>query len=125
LADPPPLARAEAAAANPTTQSSASTSLCSEVCSNRGYGLGNQPPLTHASTGVGPRSEVVSGDGYGPVSVPATVIRVVAPTGGFDWGDAGIGAGGALALAMIGFGGVLAATNRRRHTHHQPVSPNS
>jgi hypothetical protein len=57
--------------------------------------------------------------------VPATVIRVVAPTGGFDWGDAGIGAGGALALAMIGFGGVLAATNRHRHTHHQPVSPNS
>jgi hypothetical protein len=37
-----------------------------------------------------------------------------ASTGGFDWGDAGVGAGAAFALTMIGLGG-LVLSNRRRH----------
>jgi hypothetical protein len=32
----------------------------------------------------------------------------------FDWGDAGIGAGAALATTMIGLGGALVAGARRR-----------
>jgi hypothetical protein len=36
-----------------------------------------------------------------------------APTGGFDWGDAGIGAGAAFALTAIGLGGALAVGSRR------------
>lgn len=33
--------------------------------------------------------------------------------GGFDWGDAGIGAAGGLALSMVGAGGALALSQRR------------
>jgi hypothetical protein len=33
--------------------------------------------------------------------------------GGFDWGDAGIGAGAAFALTAIGVGGMLALGSRR------------
>lgn len=57
------------------------------------------------------------------VSTPSTptVVRVTAPSG-FDWGDAGIGAAGGLALTMIGVGGALAASQRRdRHTQRNPA----
>jgi hypothetical protein len=63
--------------------------------------------------------DVCSGHGYGPVTAPATVIRVAAPGGGFDWGDAGIGAAGAIVLMLIGTGRVLATTNRRGRRAHQ------
>jgi hypothetical protein len=46
-------------------------------------------------------------------ATPPTVVRVVASDGGFDWGDAGIGAGGGVALSMIAVGGVLASSQRR------------
>jgi hypothetical protein len=118
-ADPQPLAQAEAAIANASTHSQPSSGLCSEACSGHGYSTVHLTTATPASTG--PRSEVVSGGGYGPVSAPATVVRVVVPSSGFDWGDAGIGAGSILVL--IGLGGVLAATNRRgRQTQDQHLS---
>jgi guanyl-specific ribonuclease Sa len=41
------------------------------------------------------------------------VVRVQAPGGGFDWGDAGIGAAGGFALSMIGIGGALVVSQRR------------
>jgi hypothetical protein len=41
-------------------------------------------------------------------------VRAVTPGAGFHWGDAGIGAGGTLALIVIGLGGTLTVT-RRRH----------
>jgi hypothetical protein len=44
---------------------------------------------------------------------PATVVRVSPASGGFDWGDAGIGAAGGLALSMVAFGGGLAVSQRR------------
>jgi hypothetical protein len=47
---------------------------------------------------------------------PATPVRVVTVNsdGGFDWGDAGIGAGAGLALASIGVGSALAVGRRPR-----------
>lgn len=42
------------------------------------------------------------------------VVTMVSPRGGFDWGDAGIGAGGALALVLLGLGVVLMTSHRRR-----------
>jgi hypothetical protein len=46
---------------------------------------------------------------------PIQVVRVTAPSG-FDWGDAGIGAAGGLALTMLGVGAALTITQRRpRH----------
>jgi hypothetical protein len=46
-------------------------------------------------------------------SAPPPIVRVQATAGGFDWGDAGIGAAGGLALSMIGLGGALAVSENR------------
>jgi hypothetical protein len=45
-------------------------------------------------------------------SVPQAIVRVQAPQGGFDWGDAGIGAVGGVALSLLGLGGGLAISRR-------------
>jgi hypothetical protein len=57
--------------------------------------------------------------GRGTFTAPrVTVVKVTQPSqvtsGGFDWGDAGIGAGGVLALILIAVGGSLMVTHRRR-----------
>jgi hypothetical protein len=44
-----------------------------------------------------------------------------APGDGFDWGDAGIGAGAAVALTAIGLGGAI-ALGGRRHREGQRAS---
>jgi hypothetical protein len=50
-----------------------------------------------------------------PVQVPAvSTVEVEAPSGGFDWGDAGIGAAGMFALFSILAGSALLLTGRRR-----------
>jgi hypothetical protein len=66
--------------------------------------------------------DVCSGHGYGPVDTPATIVRVVAPQGGFDWGDAGIGAGSTLILIAIGVAGTRAATGRAPYRHRADVA---
>ena len=48
------------------------------------------------------------------------VIRVSAP-GGFDWGDAGIGAGVALGLSMLAIGGGLVIADRRGGRPARPI----
>jgi hypothetical protein len=48
-------------------------------------------------------------------SVPVRVVKVRAD-GGFDWGDAGIGAGSGLALVLIGIGSALAVRQRPGRT---------
>jgi hypothetical protein len=40
-------------------------------------------------------------------------VHVTAGDSGFDWGDAAIGAGGGIALTMIGLAAALAASQRR------------
>jgi hypothetical protein len=42
-----------------------------------------------------------------------TSARVQAPENGFDWGDAGLGAAGGLALLAVTVGGAFAASGRR------------
>jgi hypothetical protein len=49
-----------------------------------------------------------------PVNIPAPVVEVNEPSTGFDWGDAGIGAAGMLALFSIAAGSALVLTSRRR-----------
>jgi hypothetical protein len=51
---------------------------------------------------------------------PTLSVVHVTRAGGFDWGDAGIGAGSAVLLAFAGFGTVLVVTRRRRD--HGPRS---
>jgi hypothetical protein len=48
-----------------------------------------------------------------PMPGPATIVRVINPSTGFDWGDAGIGAAGALGLMALAVSGGLAITERR------------
>jgi hypothetical protein len=79
----------------------------------------SRTPATTASCG-----DVCSGHGYGPISTPSTVVRVVAPNGGFEWGDAGIGAAAAIALIAFALAGTRAATNGRRHIRRQRAAAN-
>ena len=143
------LAAAAPAAAMPVRDTSravipsrqaASTSPCSEVCSAGGYSASvswldpsaeRGATLPHnprgrsedlaASTSGGPRSEVVSGGGYVNPASPTTVVRAVAPSNGFDWGSAGIGAGGAVALMLLILATTLGATSIRRHASRTAV----
>ena len=84
-----------------------------------GYGYGSSPTASTSSNN--PRSEVVSGAGYGNPNVRAAVVRVDAPGDGFDWGDASIGAGGALALMTLAIGGALGANSIRRRATRTPA----
>ena len=61
----------------------------------------------------------------GVVSAPAApqaVVRIQTPLNGFDWGDAGIGAAGGFALAMIGLGGALVVSQRRPRRNRRTAS---
>jgi hypothetical protein len=58
---------------------------------------------------------------------PATqpIVRIQTPQSGFDWGDAGIGAAGGLALAALGYGGVVLISHQRpRRTGRTTAVPN-
>jgi hypothetical protein len=58
----------------------------------------------------------------GAASSAPTQVRVAAsPPAGFDWADAGIGAGAAFALTMIGLGAAVLLSNRR-HDHGRPAT---
>jgi hypothetical protein len=71
--------------------------------------------------GVDLRSPDAIAAGESPRPAPATPaqtpVRVVEPggpsSGGFAWGDAAIGAGGAVGTVVLAFGGAVALTRRR------------
>jgi hypothetical protein len=57
--------------------------------------------------------------GRTPVESPAPVVEIrEVPGNGFDWGDAGIGAAGTLALFSIAAGLALMVGGRRRRGFH-------
>jgi hypothetical protein len=62
------------------------------------------PPSSIASSAAGEYEKLRAPHG---TTVPVRVVEVRAD-GGFDWGDAGIGATGVLALAAIGAGAAFA-----------------
>jgi hypothetical protein len=53
------------------------------------------------------------------------IVQVTVPASGFDWGDAGIGAAGGLAITLLGVGGALVVSQRRTHHPDRPVRPTS
>ena len=74
------------------------------------------PAKTTAGIDLRTPDAVDHGLGRGTFSAPdVTVVKVVdpPPTTGFDWGDAGIGAGGLLGLILVGLGGTLVVSHRR------------
>ena len=102
---------------------------CGDVCSGGGYRTAAPPPLAITSELRGgarlnhqgrPRPLVLSSTSN-TAGTPRTVVRVVTNDGGFDWGDAGIGAGGLLALTLIGFGGGLTILRRRGRAPRTPA----
>jgi hypothetical protein len=55
-----------------------------------------------------------------PINVRPHEVQIVqapAADNGFDWGDAGIGAGGAIGLALLSLGGVAGVRRVARHGH--------
>jgi hypothetical protein len=65
-------------------------------------------------------SALPASDPIGVTPDSQTVTQAPAPAStGFDWGDAGIGAGGALVIAMLAAGGVATLRHRGRMS---PVS---
>jgi hypothetical protein len=66
------------------------------------------PPSSIASSAAREYEKLRAPDG---TTVPVRVVTVPADSG-FDWGDAGIGAGGLLALAAIGAGAAVATGHR-------------
>jgi hypothetical protein len=48
-----------------------------------------------------------------PASTQPTLVGTGPSSGGFDWGDAGIGAAGGFAISMLGIGGALTLSQRR------------
>ena len=127
-ADPAPLAKAAATIAansqsstavrpNPDEQTvtgaTANPGPCSEVCSGGAGSYGSAGQRSSTPDESQPRSAAASSL-HSTASTPPTVVRVVTHTGGFHWSDAGIGAGGMLALTLIGLGGAITLTHRRR-----------
>jgi hypothetical protein len=90
----------------------ANTGPCSEACSGGGYGPKVSSTAT-TPTSTGPGSDVSSTNGYDLARVPPTAVRVISGDSGFDWGDAGIGAGAALGLVLAATGGALLLAHRR------------
>ena len=96
----------------PRASSPASAAPCSEIRS------GAPPPST---TSTGPGSGVIDNRGDSTPNTSPTIIRVTAP-GGFAWGDAGIGAAGAIGLAMLALGLALVVSQRRTRRANQPTA---
>jgi hypothetical protein len=70
-------------------------------------------PVAHVAQDL--RSPDARDAGRTPVEVPTSVVEIrEVPSSGFDWGDAGIGAAGILALLSIAGGLTLMSTSRRR-----------
>jgi hypothetical protein len=67
-------------------------------------------PLTYARQD---KQAVPSSPSPASVNSSPTAAPTATPSGGFDWGDAGIGAAGGLALSIVGIGGALALSGRR------------
>jgi hypothetical protein len=56
--------------------------------------------------------------------IKSAAVAAATPRTGFDWGDAGIGAAGGLALAILGLGAGLVISQRRpRRTGHTTALP--
>ena len=70
--------------------------------------LGAIVPATATAKPVGPDP---SGASFAMPQTP--VVRITTPASGFDWGDAGIGAAGGVALALLGVGGGLVISHQR------------
>jgi hypothetical protein len=79
----------------------------------------SQQPSGSSSDLRSPDAKAAAADPGAPTYATPTVIKVGSDNG-FDWGDAGIGAGGMLAVVALAGGGLVLVSRRR--TAHSGVS---
>ena len=79
----------------------------------------SQQPSSSSSDLRSPDAKAAAADPGAPTYATPTVIKV-GSSSGFDWGDAGIGAGGMLAVVALAGGGLVLVSRRR--TAHSGVS---
>lgn len=79
--------------------------------------LGATVPMAASAKPIGPDPA--------PFTAQTTPIVHITtpPASGFDWGDAGIGAAGGLAITMLGVGGALLVSQRSPRHPHRPAGP--
>jgi hypothetical protein len=77
---------------------------------------GGAPCLSGCSTAPG--TEVTATGGYDLGRVAYTAPTITSASSGFDWGDAGIGAGAALVIIATASGGAVMFGRRHAHGHH-------
>lgn len=109
-----PDARDAATAAQTPTGQDLRSPDAADAAAHRGvYELDRGPYVLNRDFGSPDATDVARG--VTPAQVPAPVVEVRrVPSGGFDWGDAGIGAAGMLALFSIAAGSALMVMARRR-----------
>jgi hypothetical protein len=73
---------------------------------------------SRAGTGLGLPNAILGGRGQ-PQAYP---VSIAASNGGFDWGDAMVGAAAAFGLVLLA-SGAAALSRRRRHAEIQPPVP--
>jgi hypothetical protein len=96
-------------AVRPNPDQQTATGVTANPTSAAGYSRQDKSIMASAS-----RSATA---GIAKATAPPAVVRLQAPAGGFDWGDAGIGAAGGIALSMLGLGAALVVSqNRARRT---------
>ena len=119
-----PMDYSPAAGAQPATSAASSASVDLRSPDARDAASG----VTASVAGDDLRSpdtrDFAAGIDVGGVSVPQPAVHVVAVHhNDFSWGDAGIGAGGAITLMLLITGGVVLATHRRqRSTGPSPLA---
>jgi hypothetical protein len=69
-----------------------------------------------------PKVDLRSPDAVDAATPAVQVVQSGGSSSGFDWGDAGIGAGGLAAVALLILGGTMIAT-RRRNPVKSPTTP--
>jgi len=106
----------------PAVSSTTHAGLCSEVCSG-GIASASAParPEPAAQFPKHPRVPINPASTPGqPTSAPS--VKPAPTSGGFDWGDAGIGAAGAILLTLAIGGGLATLVRRSRQPRESSVS---
>jgi hypothetical protein len=79
-------------------------------------------PAVQAPATKAPSVDLRSPDAVDAANPAVQVVQTGGSSSGFDWGDAGIGAGGAVAVGLLILGGTMLIT-RRRHPVETPTAP--
>jgi hypothetical protein len=121
-ADAPDAAKGRGIYATGGTNQSLDRSYGSPDSLDAAAGQGSAGHPTHGSLGraYGSPDASDAGRDLPPAQSPTPTVEIrELPSPGFDWGDAGIGAGSALALFALAVGSTLLVTGRRRRRRFQ------